>query len=881
MDGCCWAPDGAQIKGSDGSLASFTWFKQDLNRVDGQNNCGCDCTKAVTSITTDANNPSIKHENVSDFTNESLQYHNKDENLTYTDANGNKVAYGKSCVANCTDSSPTDCIDANGNKLVGAALAQCPNVNTPCHDRGTCNARTNKCEATNGYPSYCNIDIANGSNYLGDYCQDDGNPNAGDVSRFDTFCGIEDAQNNKSGYAIKNTSGDGKPFKCSCYGDWGHSGQDAFQLGWGNATQTGDERGILACDVAPCEANTWKTLQSSLDNLMPLEVDSYEYISEERPVYITKGMTVHWPDAYKADSTPPFANRLKMNPDIVLNSAGNFDFTQNKIVVESIAPRNSKAVLASWASDDSFVQDNSDRSSGMVMKKTIFDMEGTHDANTSSYDRVYLGLEDSDGIVTRISYHQLPAGAQVRFSWPYTGAHNSITCGHFDYSSGSLIDAACRTDNNGNSRVCPCKPGVVKNSDDVCAASKCPFGWFGPKCQYPMDGSKGPNLCDWTTLDAVVNPTAQKDDQYKWVHTLDGYPMSDKSGRPSRLAGKCKTANGQPLTEYKTESECVAATLGDPALNAQAVWVPNPGNYEITKADLLPNASSNQTCKVVSRDGREITEGNPASPLDISYEGKGESLAQKWQKGETNQKADTGKTQLVGLTSAATGDFELDTAGGTHLKYCYTENGSVVERNEDGGPQLDRFGGVPEACRIMATNRTPCGAMDSSGDPLRAATQIWKEGVSGRTRADLCGTSADSTCAVGPQLYGTETTGGGVDCSACTRSVTSSITGLQMGGGGDDAKYWQHHAGEKGGHEVAVLDLTRKCTQMGDGPIVYWKVCDCARSDNFCSDQDDEARNNGGCMWYWNRSTCIRTGSDSACGGDRNTVHSGSSATEP
>ena len=877
VEGCCWAPDGSQVKGADGSLASFTWFKQDMNRVDGQNNCGCDCTKAVTAIVTEGNR---KHETVVDFTDESVQYHYNDTNLTYTDANGNSVAYGKSCVKNCTDSSPTDCLAANGAKLTGGALELCANVNTPCHDRGQCNARTNKCEDTLGNTSYCDMDVANGAPYLGDYCQDDGNPNANDLSRYNAFCGTTDAQGNSSGYAVPNTSGDGKPFKCSCNGDWGHSGKDAWDHQWGSATEDGDERGIYACDVSPCEGNTWKTLQTNLDNLMPLEVDTYEYLNSERPVYITRGMTVHWPDAYKATSQPDgFSNRLKMNPNVALTSDNNFDFTKNHIVVAAVAPRHSAGVAANWETSTQHVQDNSYRTPGSVMKKTIFEMEGEHDANASNFDKVYLGIQNEAGVITPINYHQLPAGAKMRFSWPYTGVHDSLTCGHFDYSSGSVIDTACRTDNNGNNRVCPCVHGLVKDGQDMCQTSKCKFGWYGAKCQYPMDGRDGrPNLCDWNSLEAIANPQATSAaDQYKWVDLLNGFPM-DRTSLVARLALRVNAKMEQRFCHIKLYLN-VSRQLGRPRASTAALRPTLtrygrliPALMKLSKADLLPNESSNQTCMVVRRDGQTIVDGDGSSPLDISYVGKGDTLANKWQKGGVDQDPSSNMVNLITYGGGDPADRVVESTPIPHQVYCYTEDGPNAQHPH--ALALSRYSGTPEACRIMATKRSPCGTMAPSGDPLGShskdpAQYIWKEGATGRTRADLCGIPAEAgTCATGPQQYG-RSSATGVSCNACTASLTQSITGSEMGGTGDDGDKWSEYAGP--------LDMQRKCTQMGDGPITYWKGCDCTWGGDACDVGD--STDTGGCFTGWSRNVCRNTGADADCEGDNTFTKSGNSMT--
>ena len=863
MESCCWAPDGAQVN-VNGALRDFSWFKQDLNRVAGQNNCGCDCSKAVTGIETHGN---TKHETVVDFTDEGTQYHYKDENNSFTNANGDSVSYGTSCVENCTDSSPTDCTDADGNKLTGDALASCANVNTPCHGRGQCNSRTNKCKDTTGYPSYCDMDTIHGSPYIGDYCENDGDPDAGDLNHYNAFCGMQDNQGKNSGYAIKNTTGDGKLFKCECNGDWGHSGKDAWELGWAGE-ETGDERGIYACDVSPCEGNTWKTVQTRLDNLMPLEVNTYEYLNDERPVYITKGMTVHWPDAYKA---PDYANRLKMNPNVV-TSDGEFDFAQNHIVVAAVAPKNSKGVPASWAGSNTFVQDHSDRTPGMVKQKTIFEMEGEHDANTSDNDLVYLGIE-KNGVITKIEYHQLPQSAKIRFSWPYTGAQDNLTCGHFDYSAGSEITKMCETDNDGNNRVCPCKSGLVKDGQDMCATNKCNFGWFGPKCQYPMDGSQGPNLCDWDSLNAIANPQAVASNRYKWVDVLDGFPMDDRYGRPSRLGGTCK--DGATVLPYKTVSECIAAARppagvdGGVAPHPNAVWVSNPGSYKIKKADLLPNESSNQTCMVVRRDGRTIG-GSDQSPLDISYVGKGDTLANKWQKGGVDQDPSSGMVNLITYGGGDPADRVVESTD-PHQVYCYTEDGPNAQHPH--ALALSRYSGTPEACRIMATKRSPCGTMAPSGDPLDShgkdpAQYIWKEGASGRTRADLCGIPGEvSTCATGKQQYGVSSATG-VSCSQCTPSLTQSIAGSEMGGTGDDAGLWS---------DYGTLNMQRQCTQMGDGPESYWKACDCTWGEDKC----DVGTVHGchGCFWGKSRYVCTGVGTDVKCEDDEGTIHSGSSST--
>ena len=904
---CCWAPDGAQVKGADGTLTSFTHFKQDLNRVGGQNHCGCDCSKAVIRIDTDPDNPNIKREVIADFTDESTQYHYFDEGHFYIDdecsdptittqsaceaagktwkANQHKL-YGKSCVQNCTDSSPTDCLTADGTKLTGAALDACANVNTPCHGRGGCNAQTNKCKDTSGYPSWCDMDQANGAQYLGDYCENDGDPHAGDRSDFDKFCGTTDAQGSRSGYAVKSDD-PGKAFKCQCNGDWGHSGKDAYDHGWPDAT-VDSNRGIYACDVAPCEGNTWKRLVVPLGNLDPMTVeaiDSHDFLSEERPAYITKGMTVHWPDKYKATyinpvtgNADPYNNKLKSNDGVALTSDNNFNFANNHIVVFAVAPRHSKGTAADWATSTDTVQDNSYRTPGMVSKQTIFEMEGEHDPNPSDNDLVYLGIE-KNGVITKIDWHVLPIDAKVRFSWPYAGDHTNLTCGHFDYSSGSDITSTCRTDNNGQNRVCKCKSGLVKDAQNMCATNKCNFGWFGPMCQYPMDGSHGPDLCNWASLDTVANPGAAAEDQYKWVDLLDGSPMSDRSGRPSRLAGKCKDGAQGAALPYKTESQCLAAAMppmgevDGVAPHPNAKWVPNSGNYTINKADLLPNESlSHQTCMVVRRDGQTIGD-DQISPLDISYVGKGDALATKWQKGEANQNPETGMVSLVTYGSADN-PASRDVTGGNspHPVYCYTQDGPG-DLQHPHSSVLDRFGGTPEACRIMATNRTPCGQMDSSGDPMGShgstpAKYIWKEGATGRTRDDLCGIPAeDSTCATGNQQFG-NSSDTGVTCTLCTASQTQSIAGSEMGGTGDDAGLWS---------DYGTLNMERKCTQLGNGPETYWKSCDCTWGKDVCD--AGTVHGCGGCFPGKSRYVCTGVGTDVKCEDDEGTIHSGSSST--
>ena len=428
----------------------------------------------------------------------------------------------------------------------------------------------------------------------------------GDYCQHDTT-GYESNDCGDYGQGAAPDDGSQLGYKCVCLGDWSSDGTDV------NAD------GVAKCNVDPCHEGVTREVQRQS---YPYGADGIGLISIKLPVkqdspHVIKGMAIK--------SVP------------ALTAAEVIDLPDgDTLTVVSVAPANSTAVTTAFetSTDDLSLQ--------------RFRLEGVHVANTSNYDKIEPSNPTSLTVDKELSFYHLKQG--------------TIKCEIFDKSEGSRGE--CRSSSDGKTRSCNCELGFKPNSATR-RCELCPFGTWGPGCNYRMDGTgaidpetgQSMNLCVKSSLSDTV---------------IKALMLSDAAhGRPDRTFGKCSDEN------YILQTECEAASSED----AIKTWTDGISTVADFRAKLLPPAGK-ATCEVVDTGGgsfdiRYNCDGEEDDP-PVMIEGPnndGTVINSKWLKG-VNQNYDIG-TVCVDADS--------------------------------------------EHCRALQCNRTPCGATDATPDSWHAS----------------------------------------------------------------------------------------------------------------------------------------------------------------
>ena len=306
---------------------------------------------------------------------------------------------------------------------------------------------------------------------------------AGDYCSLNT-AGFE-SKDCPNGYGVSDP-GSLSGYACMCNGDWTKDGRET------NAD------GVATCNVDPCHQGVTRTVERESS---PYDITGLGLIFLNDNPNLLEPIIIKGMGILGTIDSPLIASEFPVSgiPD---------DFT-----VVSFLPKNSLEVTAAFET-------------GTPEQQKRFTYEGIHVANTDAFDKI-LPSEPT----------RFQPGRVLQFYHKFGGI---MSCDVFDMSPGA-DGGNCQISNDNRSISCGCKTGFAPN-EQTRNCEMCPFGTFGPNCNFKMNGSQGPgsmNLCDRTTFDE---------------DTIDLLMLSDAAhGRPARTIGTCSD------NTQTTESDCTAA----------------------------------------------------------------------------------------------------------------------------------------------------------------------------------------------------------------------------------------------------------------------------------------------------------------------------------